>query len=362
MNEDILYKLWLSRLRISSRGQLLLLELFGGAEGVYRASEEDLRQIFTLYGEFPEKIESCGILYKDLTRCKEAAEDAARIGARIITIEDAEYPAHLKSIPQAPLLLFCRGDLSMIRRPGVAVVGTRRCSPYGRWAAGEIARRVAACGLPVISGMAEGIDTYAHKGALEAGGRTAAVLGTGPDVCFPKSNESLFKRLLQDQLIISEYLPGDHGYPSNFPKRNRIISGLAAAVIVVEGAIKSGSMITATLAGEQGREVFAVPGNINQPNSIGVNRLIAEGAIPICDLDAIPSLLGVEVNERKKERRENLSPEENKLLQIIEKNNNQPTDFIISASGFSAAECRSLLASLELKALICCDSSRVRLG
>ena len=338
---------------------VLLTELFGSAEAVFRAKEDDLTQVFSLYGELSQKIGKSGILQKDLSHAADILRNSDRIGARILTIDDEEYPAHLKTIPQAPYLLFCRGDLSMLRTPGVAVVGTRRCSPYGRWAAGEIAARIAACGFPVISGMAEGIDTAAHKGTLAAGGRTAAVLGTGPDICFPRSNELLFRQLCEEQLILSEYFPGDRGYRGNFPRRNRIISGLSAAVFVVEGALKSGSMITAALAAEQGREVFAVPGNINQPNSVGVNRLIADGAVPVCALDEIPSLLGVDADRRKAARQENLSAAEKTLLRKISENNGQSADLIISVSGFDAAECRGLLASLELKSLIRCSGSRI---
>ena len=145
----------------------------------------------------------------------------------------------------------------------------------------------------VISGMAEGIDSRGHYGCIDADGRTIAVLGTCIDVCFPRSNQTLYDRLARDHLIISEYAPGETTGNWSFPRRNRIIAGLSKAVVVVEGTLKSGSMITANIALEQGRPVFAVPGNIDQPNSLGVNYLIRDGAIPITSIDEIPEILGI---------------------------------------------------------------------
>ena len=212
---------------------------------------------------------------------------------RTIRIDDADYPAHLRSIGNAPQLLYYIGDISLISTPLIGIVGTRRSSPYGRWAAKEIAAAVARCGIPVVSGMAEGIDSAAHWGCLGAGAPTVAVLGTGIDVPYPGSNTKLYSEIAQKGLILSEYPPGAIGWKSNFPERNRIISGLSKSVVVVEGALKSGSMITARLALEQGRDVFAVPGNINQPNSVGVNKLIADGAVPILSIEDAAAALGL---------------------------------------------------------------------
>ena len=276
----------------------------------------------------------------------------------IIRIDDADYPAHLREIKDPPKRLYYRGDLGLIKYPGIAIVGTRRSSPYGRWAAREIAKRVARCGVPVISGMAEGIDSAAHWGCIAEDMGTVAVFGTGIDICFPVSNEKLMKKIEEKGLILSEYEPGTRGFRFNFPERNRIISGLSKSVIVVEGALKSGSMITARLALEQGRDVFAVPGNIDQPNSIGVNRLIADGAFPIMELSGVEELLGIGKG-RIARMIESFSDEE----KIV-------TGFILEAPGISAEEiafrsgmdlrtCSLLASALELKGFIRSEGNRL---
>ena len=277
---------------------------------------------------------------------------------RVLRIDDADYPAHLRSIPDPPEKLYYSGDIGLIRFPGIAVVGTRRSSPYGRWAARCIAKRVARCGVPVISGMAEGIDSAAHWGCMEEGTGTVAVFGTGVDICFPASNEKLYAKILESGLMLSEYEPGTIGYKSNFPQRNRIISGLSKSVIVVEGALKSGSMITARLALEQGRDVFAVPGNIDQPNSIGVNKLIADGAFPIMQLEGLESLLGI--GEGRIARMiASFSDEEKIVIGSVLEAPGISAEEIALKSGMPLRNCSLLASALELKGFIRTEGSRL---
>ena len=276
---------------------------------------------------------------------------------REITIDDIDYPEHLKLIEDPPKRLYYIGDISLIKYPLIGIVGTRRCSQYGRWAAFEIAKKVAECGISVVSGMAEGIDSSSHWGCLEMNIPTVAVFGTGVDVCFPTSNQKLYKRILEDGLVLSEYMPGSWGMKKNFPERNRIISGLSKCVIVVEGLPKSGSMITARLAVEQGRDLFAVPGNISQPCSLGVNKLIADGAYPILDIDKVPELLGI--GKTKKMRQiENLSDDEKLVLAQVIEDPGANAELIAFRTGFDIPKATVLLSALELKSLIFSQGQR----
>lgn len=203
----------------------------------------------------------------------------ARREIAVLTFWDAAYPPLLAHIADPPPVLFVRGDLGVLALPGLAVVGTRRPTPYGRAAARRLAADAASRGWTVVSGMAAGIDGEAHLGALEAGGRTVAVLGCGVDVVYPRQHRRLYERIWREGgLLLSEFAPGMPPQKGFFPRRNRIVSGLSHGVVVVEAGEKSGSLITADLALEQGREVFAVPGPIFSPESRGPHRLIQQGA------------------------------------------------------------------------------------
>ena len=277
---------------------------------------------------------------------------------RTITKDSPEFPEHLKSIPDAPALLYYAGDISLVQHPLIAIVGTRRCSPYGRWAAQSIAEKVARSGVSVVSGMAYGIDTAAHKGCIKGGMPTVAVLGTGIDICFPSSNQDLYEKIAAEGLLVSEFPPGMPGLRENFPQRNRIISGLSRSVIVVEGAPRSGSMITARLALEQGRDVFAVPGNIDQPNSLGVNKLIADGAYPILDLDSVCEVLGIGSTEKQKIIR-TLSEEEILLLGFVSESPGMTVEYAAFKTGMDFRTASALATGLELKGLVSVRGQRV---
>lgn len=216
-------------------------------------------------------------------RALAVAEDEAKrvleAGGRFLTPDDTAYPDRLKEIYDPPVVLWIRGDATLLARPGIAVVGTRQPSPYGAGMAEMLSRDLANRGLTILSGMARGVDTAAHKGALDAGGKTVAVWGTGIDVVYPKENKKLAERIVEcGGTIVSEFPLGTFPAPQNFPLRNRILSGMSVGVLVVEAGEYSGTRITARCAMEQNRDVYAVPGNVTNKNSWGPNTLIKQGA------------------------------------------------------------------------------------
>ncbi len=199
-------------------------------------------------------------------------------GAQLITIQDSRYPQRLREIFDPPLLLFALGNTDLMQNPSIAVVGTRRPTPYGIAATERLSADLSRAGLTITSGMARGVDSAAHKAALAEGGDTIAVFGCGVDVLYPADNRKLYQDIARTGLLLSEFPMGAPAYPQNFPIRNRIVSGISLGVLIVEGAQHSGSAITAKLAMDQGREVFAVPGNITSKMSWGPNLLIKQGA------------------------------------------------------------------------------------
>lgn len=206
--------------------------------------------------------------------------DAARArGLRVVTLADPAFPDTLREIPDPPILLYLAGDISLLRSPAVALVGARQCSRYGFDAAMRLGRELSRAGVAVVSGLAHGIDRQAHLAGLSEVGGSIAVLGTGIDLVYPDTNLDIWKALATHGLILTEFAPGTHPLPANFPIRNRIISGLSLGVAVIEAATRSGSLITARLALEQGREVFALPGPVHLPTFEGCHRLIREGAL-----------------------------------------------------------------------------------
>ena len=212
-----------------------------------------------------------------------------------ITMESDEYPDSLREIQGSPRELYCIGDISLLKTPCAAIVGSRRYTIYGRQTALMIGKMLAGRGITVVSGMAKGIDSFAHQGALsKQEGKTIAVLGTAIGKPYPASNAALMEEIEEKGLVISEYPPDFPGSQYGFPARNRIISGLSKSVIVVEAGLKSGSLITAQIAGDQGKTVFAVPGNINSQFSIGTNLLIRDGAYPLVVVDDVIREMGVQ--------------------------------------------------------------------
>lgn len=209
-----------------------------------------------------------------------------------VRCDEEEYPERLKEIMDYPKILFYKGDLSLAQKCCVAVVGSRKTTQYGRNTAELIGQRLAQKEIIVVSGMARGIDTCAHTGTLDAGGKTIAVLGCGVDVCYPKENRELMELIEKNGLILSEYPPGTEPRKYYFPQRNRIISGLSEATVIVQAGNNSGALITAEFAAEQGKDVFSVPGNIDSRYNLGNNKLLKEGAIPVTCIEDILEYLG----------------------------------------------------------------------
>jgi len=279
-------------------------------------------------------------------------EDSGNI--RKITLQDKDYPAILKEIHDPPKELYIEGEIINQDKVAIGVVGTRKYTQYGKEVCLDIAGKLAKLGITIVSGLAKGIDTFAHQAALENNGRTIAVLGSGLDKgsFFPRSNYSLSKKISQQGAMISEYPPGTRGTQFTFPQRNRIISGLSLGVLIVEAPEESGALITAALALEQNREVFAIPGSIYEKNSIGTNQLIKMGAKLVTDVEDILEELNLShllTTEKKHIKPEN--KEEEIIISILSA---QPThiDEIIKKSGLPAGTVNSVLMILELKKVV----------
>jgi DNA processing protein len=251
-----------------------LVEHFENVENVFRASLTELEAV-GLDAAAAQAI----ALGKSLEQANDALARAAAVNARVIPLSDAEYPARLKQIYDPPVVLYVRGDASVLSRPGIAVVGTRHPTPYGIGMAERLSCDLSARGLIIFSGMARGVDTFAHRGAIASKGKTVAVFGTGINIIYPRENSRVADQILAfGGALVSEFPVDTFAAPQNFPIRNRIISGLSAGVLVVEAGEYSGTRITARCALEQNREVFAVPGNVTNRNSWGPNTLIKQGA------------------------------------------------------------------------------------
>jgi DNA processing protein len=272
--EETLYWLALRMVPgLGTLGSLRLLEKLRSPASIFRASASEL-EATGLSAAQARNITS-GYSFDDAV---EQQQKMLAAGAQLITIHDARYPARLREIFDPPLLLFALGNPELMVSHSIAIVGTRRPTPYGMAASERLSADLAKAGLTIISGMARGIDTAAHKAALAEDGATIAVLGCGVDVLYPSENRRLYEEISRRGLLLSEFPLGAPAYPQNFPIRNRIVSGLSLGVVVIEGAQHSGSAITAKLAIDQGREVFAVPGNITSKMSWGPNLLIKDGA------------------------------------------------------------------------------------
>jgi DNA processing protein len=277
-----------------------------------------------------------------------------RAGAWVVTLDNDDYPTPLKDLPDAPPVLYVRGSLIPQDDRALSMVGTRKATPYGRDAAYHLAKQLGAHEVTVISGLAHGIDSAAHRGALDGRGRTIAVMGCGVDKVYPADNHKLAQEIIENGALVSEFPLGTPPEARNFPRRNRLISGLSLGVLVVEAPEKSGALITATVAAEQGREVFAVPGNIFNPNSTGTNRLIQDGAKLVTRVEDILTELNI-AHERSETRlmTERIAPASALEEQILDYLGFDPihVDDLVRQSGLSVAIVNSTLTILELKGL-----------
>ncbi|MGE3319317.1 MAG: DNA-processing protein DprA [Candidatus Berkiella sp.] len=281
------------------------------------------------------------------------ARDLAWQGANqhIITWDCPSYPPLLKEIHAAPFVLFVKGDLNALHLSQIALVGSRKPSPQGKENASHFASALAAAGLVVTSGLALGIDAASHEGALAAGGTTIAVLGNGLDQLYPRAHKQLAERIASSGALVSEFPLGTLPLPSHFPQRNRIISGLSKGVLVIEAAIKSGSLVTANYALEQGREIFALPGSIHNPMAKGCNHLIRQGAKCVESVQHILEELSLKVTTNEKRKLTKVELEKGELISHIDEVCTS-IDSIVMNSGLTAQEVSSMLLELELKGAV----------
>ena len=279
-------------------------------------------------------------------------------GIIIIEKEDQRYPEQLRLIPQPPERLYCIGDTELLKMPMAAVIGSRKCSEYGKKTAMAIGTSVGSAGAAVVSGMAKGIDSFGHLGALKAGGKTIAVLGCGADVCYPAENRKLYEQIASEGLVISEYPPGTPPMPFRFPLRNRIIAGLSSVVTVVEAGRDSGALITATLAAELGREVYAVPGNITSMWSLGTNKLIADGAMPVVTVDDVARAMGLDAG-RDEEDYEGLSRLEQQVVKLVKSAGEVSLEYLCSRTGKSTVDMNGIVMVLEMKGYLATNFGKI---
>ena len=352
--------------QVGPRAATKLLERFGSAENVFHAKRNELESLrlraesieSILKQEFHEKAEA------ELNRVKE-------IGGDVLILDDGSYPYLLREISDPPITLYVKGDWqACFDAPCIAVVGSRRCSTYGENASEFLARDLAANGVCVVSGLARGIDTAAHRGAIAGKGRTIAVLGTGIDEVYPKENAKLVEQILDSGgAIVSQFPLGTPPLRDNFPYRNRIISGLSLGILIIEASEQSGSLITARLAMEQNREIFAVPGNITSKNSIGTNYLIKSSGAKLVQqwqdiVSELPSEIAaailppkVDGEEAKDAKQPELSPanlteSERKIWQMLSADEAVHIDALLEKSNLSFGDLSAALLGLEMRDLI----------
>lgn len=342
---------------VGSRTAAMLIDRFGSPTSVFETSGHALESAGL-------KRETVEVIKSAETREKAAheIEELARLGGKALTLTDERYPQLLRETYDPPIVIYCLGDLTAaLSQPAIAIVGSRRCSTYGRNVAEKLSRELAERGVTVVSGLARGIDSAAHRGALEGHGLTVAVMGTGLDAVYPKENRKLAERIAEKGALITEFPLATPPVSQNFPFRNRVISGLSLGVMVVEGAERSGSLITARLAYEQGRDVFAVPGNITSAKSFGPNYLIKDGAKLVQTwrdvIEELPAemkatILSAERGEGRIKQVVSdevaLSDSERKVLKMLNTDEAVHIDQLISKSGLSLGELMGALLQLEM--------------
>ena len=278
-----------------------------------------------------------------------------------IDINSPYYPENLRIINDPPERLYCIGDLNLLGLKSVAVIGSRKYTLYGKIVAQMIGKELAKANIPVVSGLAYGIDSFAHEGTVSLGGKTIAVLGTGIDIIHPVRNAWLYNKIASSGLIISEYEPGTPGAKYTFPQRNRIISAISEAVVVVEAGLNSGSLITADFANEQGKNIYAVPGNINSQFSVGTNKLIKDGAIPLISISDVTSeIKGIEYTPQDIET--DLGNDELEIYKEIQKSTSCTIDSIAHNLNKNAGKVSAILTVLEIKGVITTYGGKVFLA
>lgn len=350
------YIMWLNDLSgLTIKRKIEFLKAFGSGEAIWKANSKEIKAKINMSQEDIYKL----INTRDIDKVYKYTEKALNLGAKYVTYKSSKYPELLKTIDLPPIGFYVLGELPDNTLPKVAVVGSRRCTEYGSSCCYNISKELAKRDVVIVSGMATGIDSMAHKGAIDAGGKTIAVVGTGIDVCYPQNNRDLMKSITQNGCVISEFPLGTKPNSYNFPQRNRIISGLSKTVAVIEAAGKSGTLITANFALDYGRDVFALPGNITSKFSEGTNNLIKEGAFPLTGYKDILDVLNidektVENKDLEKNQQKNifsLASNEKLVYDCIDLNF-ITIEEILTKTGLDIKTVQYILTMLELKGLI----------
>lgn len=325
-----------------------LRERFGTLDVAWRADERELARVLD------ERTCRAVLTAREKVDPETVMDRIAGAGAEIATVLDDEYPRILREIPGPPPVLYFRGTLPEQDEPTVAVVGTRRATSYGRDVTSRIASDLAAAGVCIVSGLAKGIDGHAHRAALEAGGRTIAVLASGVDSIYPPEHRQLADRIVESGSLVSDYPPGTRPEASNFPARNRIISGLSLATVVIEAPLRSGALITVGFAADQGRDVYAVPGSILSGASEGTNRLLRQGAIPLTSAADLLDELHLSTASPKTEPAQTAFPmsDEERSIYALVTAEPQHIDELAYSAGLAISQAAALMTMLELKGLI----------
>ena len=346
------YIMWLNAVEgFGLKKKLKLMEYFKSAENIWNAAKTELNES----KELSEDNIECLLKSKKDDKLDKMVNELYSKNIRYISRNNIEYPELLKEIPDPPLGLYIIGKMPDENIPKVSMVGSRRCTEYGATSCYKLSKDLGKKGLVVVSGMAQGIDTMAHKGVLDGGGETIAVLGTGVDICYPASNRELMKKIIDNGCAISEFPLGTEPTAYTFPIRNRIISGMSMATVVIEAGKRSGTLITVNQALDQGRNVFALPGNITSQLSEGTNNLIKEGAFPVTCAEDITEVMGIE-NEVEKNKIEEkikiiLAPEEKLVYDGIRL---EPitVDELMEITKLNIQTLQYILTMLELKGYI----------
>lgn len=349
-----IYDLWFSSVKLSNKSKLDLMKKFKTTEEIWISS-------FYSKNEVLLEDEKKNIKYSlkkawDKEQLKNLMMKVRNKNIEVVTFNDDLYPKALRNYDDCPSILFYKGDINKLNEGiNIAIVGSRNCTIYGRNAASLISKELSINNINIISGMARGIDTYAHKGTLENGGYTCAVLGSGIDVVYPKENKRLYDTIVEKGCIISEFLPSTKPLPYNFPVRNRIISGLSSIVIIVEASEKSGSLVTASLALEQGKEIVSVPGSIFSEQSKGTNKLIRDGAYPFTDFEDLFRLLGIDFQKDNDIKINKIQGIKKRICDIL---GDRPIhiDDIFKRTNIDIKQLYELLFELQLENVVICLS------
>ena len=343
------YIMWLARIEgISIKKKEDMLEYFGSAEEIFKASNIQLENFAKKH-----RININGLLkIKDEDLLKDYINELYKKNIRYITKYNFEFPKLLKNITNCPLGLYVIGEIPDDLSKKVAVIGARKCTQYGSNNAYKFSKELAEKGVVIVSGMALGIDSMAHKGAIDGGGKTIAILGCGVDLIYPAINKTLRENIIYNGCVISEFAPGTNPYPTNFPIRNRIISGISEAILVIEAAKRSGTLITVGQALDQGRDVFALPGNINNIMSQGTNDLLKDAAFPLTDIKDVLFNLGINENKENVYNEEELLLPDEKIIYELIMSEPISIDEIIIKSNLQIQIVQYCVTMLELKGLV----------